>query len=358
MRDLVRRARRKLGAALVDQLFLQSARFGLKIPAARPDVHGVEHLRDVPYLPTNAPEHTLDVMRPADATGPLPVVVYVHGGAFRALSKDTHRLMALGFARRGCLVFNVDYRLAPRHKYPAQLCDLVEAWRFVVERAPSYGGDLSRVVFAGESAGANLVSALTLALCFRRPEWFARRAYETGVVPKAVVAACGVFQVTNGARFRPHHGGHWFWEDRYAEMEEDYLPVARDHLGPDGCALADPLCVLENATMPPDRPLPAFFLPCGGGDYLQHDTLRMSAALSKLGVPNESRIYAGEPHAFHAFVITRAARACWRDTFLFLERHGVHGLKTGPMRIRPEKRPPSPSGSKAPSPSPSKKHAA
>ena len=339
--EAARRARRKIGAAVVDQLFAQAARLGLKVPAARPDVHGIERVRDVPYLPTNSRSHLLDVYRPRDAKGPLPVVMYVHGGAFRALSKDTHLLMALAFARRGCLVFNVNYRLAPRHKFPAGLCDVVEAYRWVARHAAGYGGDLSRLVLAGESAGANLATSLTIATCFERPEPYARRAFQVGVVPKAVVGACGIYQVTNGARFRDHHGDHWFWNDRYHEMEEDYLPPSpsRD-LGAGGCDLADPVCVLERAVadgVAPSRPLPAFFLPCGGGDHLYRDSLRMAAALSTAGVANEARVYANELHAFHAFVIKKNARACWNDTFLFLARHGVTGLKSGPMRIRPAK---------------------
>jgi acetyl esterase len=333
---VLRTARKKLGAAIVDQLFLQAATWGTRLPMADPHRHGVHRERDVRYLPTGSADHTLDIFRPAGLAGPLPVVVYVHGGAFRALSKDTHLLMATAYARRGCLVYNVNYRLSPRHKYPAGLCDLIEAYKFAMEHAAQHGGDLSRVVLAGESAGANLSASLSAALCYERPEHFAQRAFAIGVVPKAVVAACGVFQVTNGERFRVRHGDHWFWNDRYSEMEEDYLP--RPHaraIGPGECALADPLCILESSARPV-RPLPAFFMPCGGEDHLRWDTLRMSAALSRLDVPHEARIYAGEIHAFHAFVITRAARACWRDTFLFLERHGVTGLKRGPMSVIPQ----------------------
>jgi acetyl esterase len=339
MQDVARKARRKLGAYVVDQLFIRAAGLGLRVPAARPDVHGIERIVDVPYLPTNARAHMLDVYRPRGAQGPLPVVMYVHGGAFRSLSKDTHLLMALAFARRGCLVFNVNYRLAPRHRFPAGLTDVVEAYRWVVEHAASYGGDLSRLVFAGESAGANLAAALTATLCWQRPEPFARRAFDVGVVPKAVVAACGVYQVTEGERFRDHHGDSWFWNDRYYEMEEDYLPPSSSRdIGPGGCELADPLLVYERAIadgVAPARPLPAFFLPCGGGDHLYRDSLRMAAALSQAGVANEARVYANELHAFHAFVVKKHARACWNDTFLFLERHGVTGLKPGVLRIRP-----------------------
>lgn len=323
--DPATRLRRRTGQVLVDQFFIRASGLGALAPGAKLERHGVERIRDVPYLDTGSPDHMLDVYRPKGAEGPLPVVVYIHGGAFRALSKDTHWVFALSYARRGYVVFNVNYRLAPKHKYPAALRDLVEAWRFVVENAARFGGDVSRAVLAGESAGANLATALSIALCCERPEDFAARARAIPAAPKAVVAACGFLQITNGARFRDKHSGHWFWDDRYCEIEDDYLPDDRD-ASPGGCDLADPVCVLERGVAQV-RPLPAFFLPVGGGDILMDDSFRLAAALSKLGVPNEARVYGSGllfgGHAFHGFPIMSTARACWRDTYLFLERHGV-----------------------------------
>src|SRR5690606_5988723 len=124
------------------------------------------------------PEHRLDVYRPAHAEGPRPVVLYVHGGGFRILSKETHWLMGLYFARRGYVVFNIGYRLAPKHPFPAALEDSADALGWVVQNAHRYGGDPTRLVLAGESAGANLVTSLTLACCYRREEPYARRVFD------------------------------------------------------------------------------------------------------------------------------------------------------------------------------------
>ena len=98
-------------------------------PRARPGVHAVELLQDVPYQAPHESDkraHLCDIYRPLtdDAGRPIagspavygrphPIVLYLHGGAFRILSKDTHRSLVLPFARRGCLVFNCNYRLAP-----------------------------------------------------------------------------------------------------------------------------------------------------------------------------------------------------------------------------------------------------
>lgn len=88
------------------------------LPVAHPALYGVEIERNVPYRGTSDPAHTLDIYRPKVIAHRRPAVMYVHGGAFSTLSKDTHRVMALNFAARGYVVFNINYRLAPLHGYP------------------------------------------------------------------------------------------------------------------------------------------------------------------------------------------------------------------------------------------------
>ena len=63
-------------------------------------------------------------------------------------------------------------------------------------------GDPSRIAVAGESAGANLVMALTVACCYPREEPWARAVFDAGVVPKVVAPACGLFQVSDMRRYR------------------------------------------------------------------------------------------------------------------------------------------------------------
>src|SRR5947209_3745797 len=98
-RSAADRLRMRAGAALVDNLFRGLSRAGRLHPMARPERHGVEVLRNIPYQTTGLGEHTLDLYRPvADGQpGGRPVVLYIHGGGFRILSKDTHWLMGLAF---------------------------------------------------------------------------------------------------------------------------------------------------------------------------------------------------------------------------------------------------------------------
>ncbi len=316
------RLRRRTGAAVVDSFFRGLAGAGRLHPRARPEAHNLEVIHDVPYQASGLAEHLLDVYRPAGTTpeSRLPVVLYVHGGGFRILSKDTHWLMGLAFARRGYVVFNISYRLAPQHPFPAAVEDACSAFEWVAEHAASYGADPSRLVLAGESAGANLVTSLAVITSYERQEPWARRVWECGLQPRAVVPACGMLQVSNPQRFRER----WprmssFINDRLLEVSEAYLRKGAGQSA-EAMHLADPLVLLESGARP-DRPLPPFFVPCGTKDPLIDDSQRLAQALERLGVEHEAQYYPGEVHAFHAMIWRRNARRCWQHTFKFLDRH-------------------------------------
>lgn len=283
-------------------------------PKARELARDLSVTRNVSYGPH--PENVLDVYVPPANKFPLPrpAVLYIHGGSFRILSKDTHWLLAALLASRGYVVFNIDYRLAPKTRYPGAIEDAAAAYIWVCENAARFGGDANELVLAGESAGANLIMGATIASAYERDEPFAKRIFATGIAPKVVLAACGLFQVSDAARFR-RRKAHLpnFVHQRVVETEEDYLGGA----GPSD--FADPVNFFERGERPA-RPLPAFFLPVGTRDPVLDDTRRMGAALSAMGATNEVRYYPGEVHAFHALLFRQQAKDCWRHTFEFLKK--------------------------------------
>ena len=319
--SLARRVRARVAGAFFETL----AGVAALHPAARPERHGVAVERDVLYGPDRR-WHRLDIYRPVSRPGPWPVVFYVHGGAFHLLSKDTHWVMGLSFARHGYLVINISYRLAPQHPYPAALEDTCAAYRWLAERIVALGGDPARVAVAGESAGGNLITALALTTCQRRDEPWARAVFDTGLVPRAALPFCAILEVSRPERFSQRRRLPRWIDGMIRDTAASYL-----HGHPPGpspaIALADPLRVLEEAIagLPVarrwDRPLPAFFAPVGTRDPLLDDTRRLAQALDALGVPCEARYYPGGIHAFHALVWDPVARRCWRDALAFLDRH-------------------------------------
>ncbi len=311
--------RKKAGGLVMKGFFEGVSRAASLHPASDPARYGIEVLEDLRYRPGRASEYALDIWRPRGVDR-CPVVLYVHGGAFRILSKETHWIMALAYARAGYMVVNVNYRLAPKHPFPAAVQDASAAYRWTVENAARFGGDLDMgFVLAGESAGANLVSGLAISACYERDEPWAREVFETGRVPDAVVAACGILEVSGAARFGKRKQLSRFINERLMQVEESYLGGQGAHISGER-DLADPLAFFERGAAPA-RPLPPFFLPVGTADPILDDTRRMAGALRSMGVEAQDVYYPGGVHAFHAFVWQKEAKQCWKDTFAFLGEH-------------------------------------
>jgi acetyl esterase len=298
----------------VDRFFYSLSALGRKHPLSRPERHGIEVTRDIVYCR----DLKLDVWCPTRVKRHVGIM-YVHGGGFRILSKDTHWIMALMFARAGYVVFNVDYRLAPAHPFPAALEDVAQAFAWVVDHASEYGVLDGKIALAGESAGANLVTGLTIATCFERSEPWARALFDRGVVPTAVLPACGLLQVSEPERFAkrwPHISTAA--NDQIVVIADEYLKDAH-RLPRSALDFADPLLLLERDDVP-RRPLPPFLVTCGTRDPLLDDARRLHAALQKRGGRSELHLYKGELHAFQVAILTPNARRFWRDTYTFLER--------------------------------------
>ncbi|MEU8764233.1 alpha/beta hydrolase [Streptomyces sp. NPDC048659] len=146
---------------------------GTDVPAVRAALHrpptGLPALASVTDRTVPGPEGAPDVPvriyhpGPPDTPGPLPVVLFLHGGGFVLCGLDSHdglcRELAAG---AGALVVSVDYRLAPEHPAPAALDDARAALDWVVAHAAGLGGDPERLAVAGDSAGGTLATGLCL----------------------------------------------------------------------------------------------------------------------------------------------------------------------------------------------------
>jgi acetyl esterase len=94
-------------------------------------------------------------------TGPLPVLMFFHGGGFVAGNLDTHDNACRYLCKRiPCLVLAVEYRLAPEHKFPAQPQDCYAASLWAAENAARFGGDPERLAVVGDSGGGTLAAAV------------------------------------------------------------------------------------------------------------------------------------------------------------------------------------------------------
>lgn len=126
-------------------------------------------LRAVSY--GSRPRQFLDIYLPTEAAGhPAPVVITVMGGAWVIGHRLWNVLLAWRLAEAGVMVVAVDYRNYPMATLPDMLDDLDSAFQWIQTNLSSYGGDLTNCALVGQSAGAQLASALLLRQCRRAEE--------------------------------------------------------------------------------------------------------------------------------------------------------------------------------------------
>jgi acetyl esterase/lipase len=116
--------------------------------------------KDVVYGTGGGEELILDLARPKDATGKLPCILWIHGGAWRAGSKAEFENPLRRSAELGYVAASINYRLVPKYIFPAQVEDAKCAVRWLRANAETLGIDPERIGVVGSSAGAHLALML------------------------------------------------------------------------------------------------------------------------------------------------------------------------------------------------------
>src|SRR5258706_11771480 len=104
----------------------------------------------------DAKDITLDVAC-ASGPGPYPLILCVHGGAWRVGDKSKFTSLIEDLARHDYVAASINYRFAPTYKFPAQLDDTKAALLFLKQRSRQYKIDPSKVGGSGESSGSHLL---------------------------------------------------------------------------------------------------------------------------------------------------------------------------------------------------------
>jgi acetyl esterase/lipase len=130
------------------------------VPAQQPQgvPEGVKVLRGLEYVAKGHERQQLDLYLPEKSDGPRPLIIWIHGGAWRGGSKD--KCPAVPFVARGYAVASINYRLSQHAVFPAQIEDCKAAVRWLRAHARKYGLDPERFGAWGASAGGHLAALL------------------------------------------------------------------------------------------------------------------------------------------------------------------------------------------------------
>jgi acetyl esterase/lipase len=115
--------------------------------------------RSVPFSKSDGVPLSLDVYQPPSGSR-FPIIMQIYGGSWRTGEPSNEEWFSRHFAQRGYLVVAIDYRHAPEWIWPEQVVDVRSALYWISERSPGFGGDPSRIVLVGRSAGAQLAMRL------------------------------------------------------------------------------------------------------------------------------------------------------------------------------------------------------
>lgn len=215
------------------------------------------------------------------------VILYIHGSAYTICSARTHRGITSRLSQRtGLPVFACDYRLAPRHRFPAAADDVRAAYDWLIGE----GHDPSRIVLAGDSAGGHLAVDLALELI-----------REDHPAPAALVAFSPVLDLSMSLaaareRMRPDP---MISAARAARLLDLYL-VGQDHAAPR----------LRFSFDGADR-FPPTLVQAGGREMLAADAIELARGLESAGARCRLEIWPDQMHVFQALsrVVPEADRA-------------------------------------------------
>jgi len=237
-----------------------------------------EVVRNVRYASDNR-KQALDIYIPYGEP-PFPVMVYIHGGAFHLMDKRSYKRIARRFASMGYVVLNINYRLAPRFRFPAAYQDIDMAVAWARDNAVRYGGDAGRMVLAGDSAGATLSSMYTSAL--RSPELLEPFSIE-GAVPPETIKGLLLF-----------YGGYdmeticdtgfpfikWLCEGFYGQEPQAYLARVE----------------MASTARHVDPGYPPVFLASSDTDHLHTESVAFDQLLTEVGVPHKTLFFRKKDH--------------------------------------------------------------
>ena len=140
------------------------------VSAAEQLPDGVVFEKDIEYSNPDGQHLQLNMARPKNGKGPFPAIVCIHGGGFRAGSREGFNRLCIQLAEHGYVAVTVTYRLAPKYQFPAAVHDVKAAVRWMRASAEKYNIDPTRIGTTGGSAGGHLAQFLGVTMGVKKFE--------------------------------------------------------------------------------------------------------------------------------------------------------------------------------------------
>ena len=245
----------------------------------------------------------LDVYRPKDVEGKLPVIVSVHGGGWVYGNKDVYQFYCMKLAQRGFAVVNFSYRLAPEEIFPAAIEDTEKVFNWICNNADQYGLDLNNVFAVGDSAGAHLLSLYASAVS--NDEYAKNYPFiqKKNLTLRGVALNCGKYKLKVPGD-----------DKNITLLVKGYLP----HHGTD-----EELDMVDGSAHVTKNFPPAFVMTCNG-DFLYSQADYMTKALETAGVQYEYHCYGTDEkplwHVFHCDPKLEEAVVCNDEECAFFKK--------------------------------------
>ena len=222
------------------------------------------------------------IVRPPGSTGPLPVILYLHGGGWILGSWITHDLLTrrLAVGANAAVAF-VEYSRAPEAKYPTQIEQCYAASQWIVEQGADGGFDATRIAVAGDSAGGNMSTVLALMAKRRGDVRFVHQSLYYPMTDADAEDSESLRKFKDGP-YGSAGGLLWFWSS-YLPNEESRSDI-----------LVSPL----QATLSDLEGLPPALVIVDENDVLRDQGESYANKLRDAGVPTTSVRFNGTIHDF------------------------------------------------------------
>lgn len=254
----------------------------------------------------DAPDAGLVLYTPdAPSSASLPVILWIHGGGFISSSTSTVADYAIMLADAGYVVASLDYSLAPAAKYPVPVRQGNAALAYLEAHASEYGGDASRIVLGGDSAGAQISSEL--AAVQTTPALASALSLQPAAPEglRGVVLFCGLYDLdTVGSSGFPGLRTYlWSYTG-----QRDWQSFAQ----------RDQLSTVKQVT----SQYPPTFITVGDADPFRTQAAELIAALKAHGVTTDALLWTGSGqklgHEYQFDFAKPAAQTAWTRTLAFL----------------------------------------